>query len=138
MYRDSAAVDRSILVVAFSGHVFGVDRASGEIRWAHDIEGGGDIELHVEGRVVIAANHRRIVFLEYSTGEEIRGGELPTGSGGRTTMMVDEENVYVARGGQVYCYGLGGKAKWKQVFGDKGIGTVALGFPGATRQSDSA
>jgi outer membrane protein assembly factor BamB len=135
MYRESAAVDRSILVVAFKGTVFGIDRSSGKIRWELEIDEGGDIELHIEGKVVIAATASRIVFLEYESGDEIRSGDLP-GEGGRPTMIVDEENVYVARAGRVVCYGLGGKAKWQQTFGTRAMGPVALGFPGLTRQAD--
>ena len=137
MYRDNAATDRSILVLAFGGQVYGIDRTSGDTRWEVAIDDGGHVEIYVEGHIVIAATHSRIVFLEYATGEEIRGGDLPGLTQGRPTMIVDEENVYVARDGEVVCYGLGGKAKWRRTFSNAIASSVALGFPGIMRQSDA-
>lgn len=137
MYRENAGTDRSLLVAAFGGQVYGIERGSGETRWEFEIDDGGHVEIHVEGPIVIAATHSRIVFLEYATGEEIRGGDLPGDPRGRPTMIVDEDNVYVARDGEIICYGLGGKAKWRRSFTGGRPGSVALGFPGFTRQSDA-
>lgn len=137
MYRDNAGTDRSLLVAAFGGQVYGIERSSGDTRWEFEIDDGGHVEIYVEGGIVIAATQSRIVFLRYDTGEEIRGGDLPGDPQGRPTMIVDDENVYVARDGEIVCYGLGGKAKWRRAFSGRQTSSVALGFPGFTRQSDA-
>ena len=38
MFRTSATENRSILVTAFSGKIFGIDRVSGAQRWALQLD----------------------------------------------------------------------------------------------------
>lgn len=139
MYRTTAAADRSILVTAFSGKVFGLHRATGAIAWSAEIEPyGGEVELAVEGDVVIACSRGRLAILDYLTGRSIAYVPLVGDHARRPTMVVDRGQIVVARNGEVACYATNGEAVWLQKFEGMGFGSVALGLPGNVRQADDA
>lgn len=137
MYRSSAQPDRSILISAFGGKVFGLHRDTGTIAWSVEVEvGGGEVELAIEGDVVIACSRRRLALLAYLTGKLITYVALVGEHERRPTMIVDQGQIIVARNGEVACYSIAGKRLWLQPFEGMGFGSVALGFPGNLRQAD--
>ncbi|MDB4931495.1 MAG: hypothetical protein JWM10_3979 [Myxococcaceae bacterium] len=137
MYRSSAQVDRSILVSAFGGKVFALHRDTGTVAWSAEVEvGGGEVELAIEGDVVIACTRRRLALLGYLTGETIAWVALVGEHERRPTMLIDQGQIIVARNGEVACYSIAGKRLWLQPFEGMGFGSVALALPGNVRQAD--
>lgn len=138
MYRQDAAPDRSILVTAFSGQLFGIDRASGEIRWAVGANtfGYGVLEIAFEGGVVIVASRTQLGFVDYLTGQVHAVVDIEGDHPRRPTMIVDNGQVLIARDGEVTCFTTRGDRVWYQPFKGKGIGVTAIGLPGNVRQAD--
>jgi len=135
MYRSSAAEDRSLLIVAFSGQVFALDRATGARRWEQKVGSASTVELHVEGGVVIAATSSCLAFLDYLTGVPHRLVDLRPA--GRPTLLVDGGHLYLGASGEVTCFTLRGDQVWSDGFSGRGLGAVALGVPGSVRQGDA-
>lgn len=137
MFRTGAQLDRSLLISAFNGKVFAVERGTGNIRWTVALERwGAEIELQVSGGVVIACCTQQLAFIEYSSGRLLRQVELAGKNPGRPTLLVDGEQLLVGRNGEVVCYTQGGDWVWTQSFSGQGYGSVALAFPGNARQAD--
>lgn len=137
MYRQDAAPDRTILVTAFNSQLFGIDRATGQVRWTvSEILGYGLFEIAIEHDVVIVASPVNLGFVEYLTGKILAvvpiGGEYP----GRPTMLVDNGFVYIGRQGELTCFTTRGQKVWQEPFKGKGMSTMALGLPGNVRQAD--
>ncbi len=134
-----------VLVAAFKGHVVGVDRRSGEIRWkvravsADTPDMAADtMEIAVHGDRVFAAGRRSnaLVCIAYPGGEEIGRAELSIPGVGRPTMLIDGGQLFVGREGHVECFTLDGQPLWTQLFDGLNGNAVALGFPGNIRQAD--
>lgn len=136
MYRRDAAPDRSLLISAFSGQVFALDRATGAIRWEANLGDYSAVEIFLAEGVVVVATLKHLAFFDYLTGSLHRTVELPSHAG-RSTMLVDGEHIYVGGSGAVACYTLRGDHVWSQPFKGKGHGDVALGLPGNVRQADA-
>ncbi|MBK7585135.1 MAG: PQQ-binding-like beta-propeller repeat protein [Myxococcales bacterium] len=138
MYRQSADEDRSILVSAFNGKVFGIERSTGQIRWKFPGRIGGEVELAVGAGVVVACASKQLAFLEYATGRPLRivdlVGEFPT----RAIMLIDGSQIFVARAGEITCYTTSGDLLWSQPLIGEGIGHVSLALPGNARQADQS
>lgn len=145
MYRASAAEDRSVLVTAFKGRVFGLDRATGQVRWEVSLllqaSGWGvedETEIWIGGDVVIACSTRSLAFISYPDGRLLASKPIPGSYPARPTMLVDGEHVYVGRGGELSCFTTRGDLVWFQPFQGKGLGSLAIGLPGNVRQADDA
>jgi outer membrane protein assembly factor BamB len=137
MYRTDADPDRPVLVVAFNGRVFGLDARTGQRQWSHDITPGhGEVELVVQSGKLFAAVGRTLLCIAYPTGELLGKTTLPGTYQSRPTMMVNGDLLYVASGGELTCLDASGKPLWHEPFVGKGIGSIALGFPGDVRQAD--
>ncbi len=136
MYQQTADEDRSILVTAFNGKVFGVDRATGQVRWKFPGPKHGEIELAVGSGVVVACAAKQLAFIEYATGRPLRVvdlvGEFPT----RTVMLIDGPHIFAARAGEISCYSTGGDWLWTQPLKGEGLGDMSLALPGNARQAD--
>jgi hypothetical protein len=137
MYRSHAAPDRSLLVTAFGGRVFGLERGNGQIRWETKVDASSAVEIFLGDGIVIAASLSLLAFIDYATGAIRTSVPLAGSQTGRPTMLVDGEHVYVGSGGEVSCYTLHGNKVWWQPFTGKGIWDVALGLPGNVRQADA-
>lgn len=135
MYRADAAPDRTILVCAFGGRVFGLERSTGAVRWEVKVE-GHTVEILIDAGIVVAATVSHLAFIDYATGTVHKKIPLQGTLVGRPTMLVDSGNIYVARAGEVSCYTVRGESVWLQPFRGKGSTTVALGLPGNIRQAD--
>jgi outer membrane protein assembly factor BamB len=141
MLPQPAAQDRTVLVVAFRGWVFGLERATGQVRWEtllEDLSCEAETEIWIGDDVVIAASVNRLSFIAYATGQLYASVPLAGSYLGRPTMLVDEGHVYIGGSGQLACYTMGGQLAWLEPFKGKGGGSVALGLPGNTRQADDA
>jgi len=140
MYRDSAAEDRSILVVGLNSRVFGVDPASGRRVWEHllDSTPAGEVELLVHGGRVFATNGRVLACLEYPSGRLVGTRHLPGTFKGRPTMLLEAGRLFVGTRGELTCYDMDGHELWHDGFPGKGVGSMSLGFPDNVRQADDA
>jgi outer membrane protein assembly factor BamB len=134
MHRAPAS---GILVTAFTNQIFGLDVASGQIRWeVVPPIGYGEIELAVEEGVVIAANSNVVTFIDYASGYVHAVVPIPGDYSRRPTMIVEGDRVYVARNGETVCMTTRGQIVWVQPFKGKGMGSVSLALPGNVRQAD--
>lgn len=137
MYRQDASPDRTILVTTFNSRVFGIDRATGDIRWSVVRELGDDqiYEIAIEGDVVIAASSTNIGFIDYRSGT-VHAIVPIGGMARRPLMVVDGGFVYLSTSGELVCFTTRGQVVWKQGFKGHGYGPMALGLPGNIRQAD--
>lgn len=145
MYREGESA-APILVVACKGRVHGIDRETGEKRWEVVVTtevdryyGGLAVELLVTSDRVYAASWKSddIVCIAYPGGEEIGRAKIGLEGSGRPTMLIDGDQLFVARDGQVASLTLAGARRWVQTLAgiDREVPT-ALGFPGNVRQGD--
>jgi outer membrane protein assembly factor BamB len=137
VYRDQPRSD--LLVVALRGVVVALDRTSGREVWRNELEAGGlgAVYLVVEHDLVFASAAGSGVFaLEYATGAT-RWTASTTGAG-RATILVEDDAVFVAKGGYLDCFGLDGQPRWKQELSGLGSGPASLAFPGHEAQADTA
>ncbi len=135
-YRDSAAPDRSLLVIGLNGRIIGMDRNTGAHRFEYQLDGIGEVELVVQDERIFAASGRKLYCFEYPTGVMLGTAELPSKFGGRHTMVIDNGFVYLATRGAVACFDENGRLLWSDPLPGRGAGSVALGFPNNVRQAD--
>jgi len=136
MYRENATEDRSLLIVALSGNVMALDARSGKRRWEYALGGVATEVLVHGGRVYVVGSQRPFVVLEYATGREmVKHANLATWNG-RPTMLIDQGRVFVASGGEVFCFDLEGELLWQNEMKGRGIGSIALALPDHARQAD--
>jgi outer membrane protein assembly factor BamB len=131
------AAMKNIMIVGIGGKVIGLDAMSGEIRWEDGMKSGGYGEVALaatEDLVFASANSAKLFCYRYATGALVWTAD--TNTTGRATIIVDEEQVYVAKGGVVDCYSFSGTKVWSQPLKGKGLGRIAMGFPGNIVQSD--
>ncbi len=126
-----------MLVVAFSGSIFGLDGATGATRWEHSLAYNGEVELLIQHGRVYATTGLALHCFDYASGRVLGKVHIPDRYKGRPSMVIERDRIYVGSGGEVTCFSIGGEALWTQGFSGKGIGRVALGFPGNVRQADA-
>jgi outer membrane protein assembly factor BamB len=125
------------VVVAFSGRVFGLDPASGAIVWEHEIDTAGNATaLAITETHVYAASFRELTCFRYPSGE--LAWTVSTTKIGRTTLLLEDDKLLVAKAGEVECFTLDGKQLWHNRFKGKGIGYVSIGVPGNVMQADES
>jgi outer membrane protein assembly factor BamB len=137
MYRSSAEPNRTLLVVAFRGKLFALERTTGRRVWRLEIDSTTHetpIDLVVGDNVVVACSVNKLSFVEYATGRLL--GFVQREESGRPTMLIDGEQLIVGAYGAVACYTLTGQLLWRDGFSGEGYGAVAIGFPGNVRQAD--
>jgi len=139
-YREGEALveaDRSILVVGISGHVLGLERATGAIRWRNNLKGGGSAEVFLGfrfGVLVVSAAGDAVFRLDYQTGATLWSAE--TQASGRASIVIEPDLIVVAKGGYLDAFDHDGRKLWGQPLSGMGTGRVALGFPGNVAQAD--
>lgn len=127
-----------ILVSAFRNRLFGLDTASGQIRWEVSVgKTPSEVEIAIEDGVVIAAVADGIAFVDYRNGDVLAMVPLQVTYKRRPTMLVSNGLLFVGTDGEVSCFTIRGQPVWMQSFSGKGLGSVALGVPGAVRQADA-
>jgi outer membrane protein assembly factor BamB len=134
-YREDGREDRSILVTAFSGSIFGLDPATGAVRWRHAL-GDGTIELQFRAGRVFASTSQVLYCFEYPSGVPLGRVQIPDQYGGRPTMLIEGDRIFLGTHGELSCFDLTGKVLWAQPFQGQGFGSMALGFPNNVRQAD--
>jgi outer membrane protein assembly factor BamB len=139
-YRDNAAPlpeDRSILVVAQNGRVYGVDRVTGAVRWENNLDGGGYGEVFLcvgYGVVVVSAFGSKLFCLAYLTGTT--RWEQRTSASGRAAIVIEPDQIVCAKGGYIDCFAPDGQKLWEQPLSGAGTGRGALGYPANVAQAD--
>jgi outer membrane protein assembly factor BamB len=141
-YRESpgpAEADRSILVVGIDSYLIGIDRKTGEQRWENPLVIGGAGEVYIAlryGALVVSAFDAVVLRVDYQTGETL--WERPTRDTGRATILVEPDLIVVGKGGYLNAYDHHGKPLWFQELRGRGLGRLALAFPGNLAQADEA
>ena len=127
-----------LLIVALDGRVVAVDVETGEEEWRSDLPGAGlgPVSLGVTKRSVYASAGSRLFRLDYTTGETLWEVRLAGLVGRRSTILLDGDRVYVARGGELTCVTPKGELLWTQGLAGTGTGSAALGVPGNVSQAD--
>lgn len=128
---------QDILIVGIGGQVVGIDATSGRVQWEDGLKGGGygEVALAATSRYVFASATGAMLFcFNYTTGALLWKTE--TSAMGRATIVVQDERVYVAKGGEINCFTFDGRRLWSQELPGRGLGSIALGFPGNIVQAD--
>jgi len=137
MYRQDASVDRSILVVAFNGRVYGVDRATGVRRWEGPELEASELHLEVTEGIVVVSKRGMVVLLDYASGALLTAIQVPGEvAAARATVLVAAPYVYIGADGELFCYSMRGERIWHDPFRGKGHGRIALALPGDASVSD--
>jgi outer membrane protein assembly factor BamB len=142
-YRDApgpAEADRSVLVVGIDGYLVGIDRKTGEQRWENPlVVGGAEGEVFIAlryGALVVSAFDALVMRVDYLTGATL--WERPTRDTGRATILVEPDLIVVGKGGYINAYDHNGRPLWFQELRGRGLGRLALAFPGNIAQADEA
>ena len=129
--------DRSLLIVGLRGHVYALDRATGQMRWHNPLPGGGirEVTLAIGFGVVVASAYGGIIYcLDYLTGQ-LRW-QHDTQHAGRATILLEPDHIVCAKSGSVDCYAPDGRLLWMQPLQGAGFGPTAVGYPGNVMQAD--
>lgn len=139
-YREQqqpAEVDRSILVVGLGGSVLGLDRFTGQVRWENGLPGGGYGEVFIAlrfGALIVSATDDEVYRLDYHTGKTL--WQQRTRSAGRATILIEHDHIVVGKGGELDAFDHHGRPLWQQKLEGRGVGRLALAFPGNVAQAD--
>jgi outer membrane protein assembly factor BamB len=126
-----------ILILGISGQLVGLDALTGAIRWQDGMKGGGygEVSLAANDELVFAsAQSAKLFCYRYQTGELLWAAD--TSSSGRATIIVEGRLVFCAKAGEVDAFTFTGERQWTQALKGKGIGRIAMGFPGNLVQAD--
>jgi outer membrane protein assembly factor BamB len=113
-----------------------MDRFTGEHRFEHALDRLGEVELAVLGDRIYATTGKTLYCFEYPTGVLLGTAAIPGKYPGRPTLLLDNGLVIVATRGEVSCFDDKGQLLWFDPLPDRGVGSVALGFPDNVRQAD--
>jgi outer membrane protein assembly factor BamB len=124
------------LVLACSGALVGLDRASGHPRWRCAPPGVENrvIDLAIDGDLVVAAYENGRVFgVDYASGQGRWQATFETGSVGGVppTILIDGAQAHVGCFGRVACFSREGQPLW--AFKEASVTPCALGVPGNVR-----
>jgi outer membrane protein assembly factor BamB len=139
-YRENASPpepDRSIVVVALDGAVYGLARDTGEVVWSNNLPGGSYKEVFIAigyGVVVASAVGNKIFCLDYLTGAT--RWEHETTSSGRASIIIEPDCIVCVKRGYVDCFAPDGSVRWQQGMKGAGMGSAAIGLPGNVAQGD--
>jgi len=136
MYREQGGVGHSVLVVALSGRVLGMQVADGRVLWEQELGAPEEVEVLIFGDRIYASNGRNLYVLRYPDGAQLLSLALPGTYLGRATMVIEGDRLFVATRGEISCFALDGGLLWHDGLRGRGVGSIALGFPGNFRQAD--
>ncbi|MFO0597153.1 MAG: hypothetical protein U0228_17700 [Myxococcaceae bacterium] len=129
-----------LLITAFGGKVFGVDRHTGAIAWrfAFSEYNGSTVELFFPTPDrVLAVTSNYLGVLERATGAVIKQLERKDKAANhRPVAILDGRQLIIGSQGTLACYSLDLELQWDQQFKGEGTAPTALGFPGNVRQAD--
>jgi outer membrane protein assembly factor BamB len=138
IYRDSDLppdVDRSIVIACITGWVHGLDRETGDIRWARELDDRGTVHVAFRyGVLACSAEAAKISRLDYLSGEPLW---LATTTGaGPATIVIEQDCIVCAKGGWVDCFDHDGRRIWaRHINKGRGAGGVTLALPGNVAQA---
>jgi outer membrane protein assembly factor BamB len=126
-----------LVVTAFNGHVIAIDPRTGGVAWQRDLAISYDLRLDVGDSLVVALGVKKLVVLEYLSGNVVFELDVPSASPTMTTMLVDGGLVYLSTLGSMTCISLAERrALWSNDLPGTGNGHAAIGVPGRTVQAD--
>jgi outer membrane protein assembly factor BamB len=134
---------RAYLVVVTGGELKAIDVRNGQVAWRVVVdEGGGPLDpaplldLAILGNRVYVAprGHKVLHCFDYATGAHVWAAQ--TTSTFRAQVVADGPQIYVARGGDVDCFGMDGVLRWTAPVTTMRSPQVAFGFAGNIRQVD--
>jgi outer membrane protein assembly factor BamB len=127
-----------VVVLAIDSRVLGIDPGTGEVRWDYSPGGlaSAATALLVTPNHVFAASNKRLVCLDYPTGDLRWQADIPAG---RAVLLLDGGRLFVSTSsGQADCFSIDGQHLWQNKLKGKGIGSVAIGLPGSVMQADES
>jgi len=138
IYRDGDLppdVDRSIVIACMVGWVHGIDRATGAIRWAYDLDSRGNVHVAFRyGVLALSGNADELTRLDYQTGARV--WRSPTTDRGPATIVVEQDYIVCAKGSWVECFDHHGHRLWSQRINQgRGTGGISLALPGNVAQA---
>jgi len=142
---ESAAEDRTLLVVAANSEVIAFRRTDGAIAWRQTFAGTpvlgmatkylGAMELAFHGSRVYVGARDRIICLDYATGEVV--GQVPLPSAvRRPCFLLEADHLYVVGSDRLLCFTHGGELVWQSPHGLRLEDGPAIGVPGNVRPGD--
>jgi outer membrane protein assembly factor BamB len=138
MYRDSADL-HSVAVVAFGGHIRGIDPATGKESWRIDLfESAMTVRLDVRGELLFALARTELFCIHVETGE-VRWRHAIEGMGSlqNSSLLVVGTCVIVAGAGETRGFSaVDGTPQWRNRYRGEGTGAVALAGDGRVAQAD--
>jgi hypothetical protein len=128
-----------LIITAFGGKIFGVERATGAQRWRVQLSEytTAAVELFITDERVVALSGAWLGIIERRTGRLLRKVERKDGAvGSRPVVLVEGAHLFVGGLGALACYTLEGDFVWEQPFKGEGTAEVSIGVPGNVRQAD--
>ena len=133
MYRQAPG-PAPITVIAFNGHVTGVERRTGRILWRWDHAAQLRCRLDFAENVVFVSLQEGVACLAYLTGVLVWWVPLPFYVG---SLVCDGDELFVAGSGEAACLDRStGAVLWHHPFKGMGAQPVAIGVPGNVAQMD--
>lgn len=139
MYREAPGESAPLVIVAFNGYVYALERESGNIFWKNELtSSGGPVELVIDRDIIVACDGYALVFIDYATGTlRKRIARKDVARAARPVILPTGPHFIIGGNGEAACYTRDGELVWEQGFPGQGFGSVSLGVPGRVRQADS-
>lgn len=126
-----------LLLVGINGHIIAMDPLTGQRRWAVVLGETGLVSFAVNDELVIAsAADDQLVGVERNTGQ-VRF-RARTSRSGKATVLLAGDAVFVAKAGELECFGLDGVRRWHDEFKGMGLFSVALALGNQVLQPDAS
>lgn len=123
------------LLVGINGRLFSLDARTGQRRWTVVLGETGLVTFAVNDELVIASGQdQQLVGVERLTGTE--RFRVTTAGFGKATLLLDSDAVFVAKSGELECFGLDGVRRWHDGFKGMGVRSVSLALGHQVSQSD--
>jgi len=139
MYRESDA-HPSVAVVAFGGHIRGIDPATGKDSWKIELwESARTVRLDVRDDLLYALAGTELFCIHVETGETRWRHAIEGFSGSihNSSLLVVGSSVIVAGAGEARGFSAAdGTPRWRNRYRGEGVGAVALAGDGRVAQAD--
>src|SRR5262245_43390866 len=103
--QETRGASYPVVVTAFSGRIFGLDRGTGQVVWEHELDTSSNpISLLITEDAIYAATFHNLACLQYPSGEQ--AWSVPTRTRGRATLLLEGDRLLVGKMGEVECFTL--------------------------------